>query len=112
MKDIKTCIIATIVTAIIICSCAYTIPSQAEAGCPKFYHKLTIVFKTEKVGDYWVIYCMDKSRNIWTFYDESMWIKGDIVNLLMWATRENEEEDEIIEVYWEGYTENISLFFK
>lgn len=113
MKETKICIIVTIITAIIICSCAYAIPSQAEAGHPKFYPKLTVVFNIEKIGDLWVVYCIDKTQNIWSFYDdEGTWTKGDIANLLMWATGENDEEDKIIEVYWEGYIKNINLFFQ
>lgn len=37
---------------------------------------------------------------------------GDIVNLLMWNVSEHEKDNEIIEVYWEGYTEDISSFFQ
>lgn len=113
MKEARICIIATIITAIIICSCAYAMPAKAEAARPEFYPKLTVVFETEKVSDYWIISCVDKSQNVWTFYDdEGTWEKGDIANLLMWTTGENEEDDEIIEVYWEGYIENINLFFQ
>lgn len=113
MKTAKICIIATIITAIIICSCAYAMPAKAEAGRPEFYPKLTVVFNIEKVGNLWIVYCIDKTQNIWSFYDdESTWETGDIANILMWATGENEEEDEVIEVYWEGHTENINLFFQ
>lgn len=112
MKKTKICIIAIIITTII-CSCAYAIPSQAETERPEFYPKLAIVVETEKIGSCWIVYCIDKSKNIWTFYDnEGVWVKGDIVNLLMCAIKENEEEDEIIEVYWEGYTKDVNLFYQ
>ena len=115
MKGIKACIIATIITIIIICSCAYAIPAQAEAGSrPEFYPKLTIVVKVISVSnDLWIVECRDKDGHIWTFYDDELtWSKGDIANLLMWAINENKEEDEIIEVYWEGYTENITKWLQ
>ena len=111
-KQIKTAIITTILVSIIIVSCAFTMPATAEDR-GEFYPKLTVIFKIERVDDLWVVYCIDKTQNIWSFYDdENIWKKGDIANLFMWATGENEEEDEIIEVYWEGYTENINLFFQ
>lgn len=112
MKTLKIAAIATIIAAIIMLSCAVAFSAaEAEAARPEFYPKLTIVFETEKVSDCWIIHCMDKSRNVWTFYDdEGTWKKGDIANLLMYASGETEEDDEIIEVYWEGYTENINLF--
>lgn len=112
-KQIHAIIIATIVTCAIIISCAYAMPAKAEARHPEFYPKLTIVFEAEKIEDYWVVYCIDKTQNIWSFYDdEGTWVKGDIANLLMWNLGEYEEDDEIVEVYWEGYTENLESFFK
>lgn len=109
MKEAKICIIATIITAIIICSCAYAIPAQAEDR-PEFYPKLTIVINTVRIEDHlWIVECRDREDNMWYFYDdEHTWAKGDIANLLMMAINEEEEDDEIIEVYWEGYTENIT----
>lgn len=109
MKTTKIAIIATIITTIIICSCAYAIPVKAESR-PEFYPKLSIVIDTHKVaGALWVIDCLDKEGNKWSFYDdEGTWTKGDIANLLMWALNEHEEEDEVVEVYWEGYTKNVT----
>lgn len=111
MKETKTAIIATVLTIIVIFSCMFAIPATAEDR-GEFYPKLTVVFKTEKIGDLWVVYCIDKTQNIWSFFDdEDTWEKGDIANLLLWNMGENEEDDEIIEVYWEGYTENLETFF-
>ena len=110
-KQIKTIIIATVITCAIMISCAFAMPAKAEDR-GEFYPKLTVVFETEKVGDLWVVYCVDKTQNVWSFYDdEGTWAKSDIANLLMWNMGEHEEEDEIIEVYWEGYTENLEMFF-
>lgn len=111
-KQIRAIIIATIVTIAIMVSCACAMPAYAEDR-GEFYPKLTVVFETEQVGDMWVVYCIDKTQNVWSFYDdEGTWAKGDIANLLMWNMGEHEEDDEIIEVYWEGYTENIESFFQ
>lgn len=108
MKEIKTVAIATIITICLLISCSCIIPAQAE-NRPEFYPKLTVVFETEKLGNLWVVHCIDKSQNVWSFYDdEGTWAEGDIANLLMWSLNEIEEEDEVIEVYWEGYTENIT----
>ena len=111
MKEFKIAIIATAVACFIMISCAFAMPVHAEDH-GEFYPKLTVVFETEKVGAIWVVHCMDKSQNVWSFYDyEGTWAKGDIANLLMWDLNEHEEDDEIIEVYWEGYTENLETFF-
>lgn len=111
-KQIRIIIIATVITCALMISCAFAVPAHAEDR-GEFYPKLTVVFEIEKVGDLWVVYCVDKIQNVWSFYDdEGTWAKGDIANLLMWNIGENEEEDEIIEVYWEGYTENLEMFFQ
>ncbi len=112
-KTMRTAIIATAVTIIILLSCAYAIPAGAEkADRGEFYPKLAVVTKTEQLGRLWLVSCEDKEGNIWAFYDdEGTWQVGDIANLLMWNLGEREEDDEIIEVYWEGYTENVESFF-
>lgn len=82
-----------------------------EAG--EFYPKLAVVFDFEMVGNDRVVYCVDKTRNVWSFYDDAgEWEKGDIANLLMWNIGKDPEYDEVVEVYWEGYTENIEMFFE
>ncbi len=110
MKSTKVVIIATIITVILILSCAYALPIQAEAEArPEFYPKLTIVVSVTQEDGLWIIECMDKNGDIWAFYDdEESWAIGDIANLLMMTVSNNIEEDEIIEVYWEGYIENFT----
>ena len=108
---IRISIIAVIITCIIIISFSFIIPASAEDR-GEFYPKLTVVFESEKIGDCWIVYCIDKSQNIWSFFDdEGIWAPGDIANLLMWNMGEREEEDEIIEIYWEGHAENLEMFF-
>ena len=114
MKSIKAIIIATITAITIIMSCACILPAEAEAADRgEFYPKLAIVVETELVTpDLWVVTCEDREGNLWAFYDnEVVWEVGDIANLLMRDIGEREEDDEIIEVYWEGYAENIEEFF-
>ena len=107
-KQIRTIIIATIITIMIIISCACIAPAMAEDH-GEFYPRLTIVVDTEQIHEgLRIVYCQDKDGNVWSFFsDENDWIKGDIADLLMW----NLKEDEIIEVYWEGYTEDVETFF-
>ena len=82
---------------------------KAELDHGEMYPKLTVVIESTKVDDLWLVSCRDREGNVWAFWDdEGTWAYGDIANLLMWDL----EEDEIIEVYWEGYTENIQLFFQ
>ena len=114
MKEIKIIAIAVIITITIMLSCACAMPAHAEQDKGEFYPRLTIVVEKEQIEEsgLWVIYCQDKDGNVWGFYDnKGEWNVGDIANLLMWNVGEREEEDEIIEVYWEGYAENPTGFF-
>lgn len=111
-KQIRTIIIATIITITIIVGCAHAIPVHAENKNPKtseFYPKLTIVFDTEDNEKYRIVQCIDTSRNIWKFFDnEFKWETGDIANLLMWnCNSQNPYDDKIINVIWEEY--NLEL---
>ena len=82
---------------------------RAELGHGEMYPKLVVVIESTKVDDLWLVSCRDREGNVWAFWDdEGTWAYGDIANLLMWDL----EEDEIIEVYWEGYTENVQSFFQ
>ena len=113
MKEVKTIIIATIITCLIIISTAFALPAQAESR-PEFYPRLTVVVNSTRIESHtWVVECQDKEGNRWAFFDDvGTWSRGDIANLLMWAITDKEEEDEIVEVYWEGYTENIESYFR
>lgn len=111
-KTVRTTIIATIITIVIIMSCAYAMPAQAAR--PEFYPKLTIVVSCTVIdSELYIIDCVDREGYKWSFFDyENTWREGDIANLLMWALNEQEEEDEIIEVYWEGHNDNPDTFFQ
>lgn len=114
MKEVKVVIIATIVTVLILVSTAFALPAKAEADRGEFYPKLTVVVSSVRIDTgLWVVDCRDQEGNKWSFFDdEGTWEYGDIANLLMWNMGEREEDDEIIEVYWEGYTENIEMYCK
>lgn len=105
-KTITTTIIATALTIAIIISCACITPACAERGDRgEFYPLLTVVVGYERIGDTdeWVIDCMDRYGRVWSFYGEEEDAHiGMLFNLLMWNMGEAEEEDEIIEVYYEG----------
>lgn len=104
-------IIATIITCAIIIGCFCVIPVYAE-DYGEFYPLLTIVTNTQQEGEWYIVECTDKSGNQWIFYsDDNSWQRGDIANLLMWNIGASQFENEIIEVYWEGYTEDISQFY-
>lgn len=82
---------------------------RAELGHGEMYPKLAVIIESTKVNDLWLVSCRDREGNVWAFWDdEGTWVYGDIANLLMWGL----EEDEIIEVYWEGYTKNVQSFFQ
>ena len=104
MKTTKIAIIATIITIIVILSCAsLTIAEAEDRG--EFYPKLAVVTGYERIGDTeeWIIYLTDRDGQIWSFYGEAEDAHiGILFNMLMWNMSEVEEEDEIIEVYYEG----------
>lgn len=113
MKEIRACAIATALTVAILIACAFTLSASAEVGNRgEFYPRLTVVVETEQIANnFWTVTCEDKDGNLWMFYDdEGTWEPGDIANFLMWNMGECEEDDEIIEVYWEGYTEDITFW--
>lgn len=104
MKTTKITIIATIVTIIIILSCASLVNAEAE-DWGEFYPKLAVVTGYEHIGetDKWIIYLTDRDGQIWSFYGEAEDAHiGILFNILMWNMNEAEEEDELIEVYYEG----------
>lgn len=103
---------AIIAIVIIITSCMVICSATAEEY-GEFYPRLTIVFQIENASDCRIVYCIDKSQNIWSFFDDEFeYEPGDIVNLLMWNNNSDITQHEIIEIYWEGYTENLNLFFE
>ena len=103
-------IIATIITITILTACACAIAEVGDRG--EFYPRLAVVTSYERIedSDLWVITCTDKDGNEWAFYgeDEDAHI-GNIFNLLMWNLGETEEEDEIVEVYYEGEMTPVEL---
>ena len=106
MKTAKIAAIATAVTIVIIALCG---AATAETR-PEYYPKLAVVVELEKVGELHVVTCQDMAGNRWEFFDdEGFWKVGDLANLLMWATGEIEEDDEIVEVYWEGHIDPANL---
>lgn len=112
-KTIKTIIIATIVTCAIMISTAFAVPACAEVGDRgEFYPRLAVVTAYEQIGntDLWIIEVTDKDGEVWSFYGEEEDAHiGTMFNLLMWNMGEAEEEDEIIEVYYEGRLDHAGL---
>lgn len=117
MKETKICIIALIITCFIIVSTAFAIPAQAEATpitADNYYGKLVIVTSSIRIEtSIWVVSCQDRKGNILHFLnDTGVLQQGDILNLLMFRVNENEKDDECMEYTWEGYTENLNMFFQ
>ena len=107
MKILQGIAIATIIASLIMISCAVVL-AQAE-DYPEFYPRLAVIVAVH--AD--TVICQDKEGNLWAFFSEERnWAIGDICNLMMWNVSENIEEHEIVEVYWEGCTEDIDSFFQ
>ena len=104
---------ATAITIAIIIVCSFVMTASAEVGDRgEFYPLLTVVTGYERIGDtdMWIIDCTDKDGRVWSFYGEEEDAHiGIMFNLLMWNMGEAEEDDEIIEVYYEGRLDNAGL---
>lgn len=104
MKTTKIAIIATIITTIIITLCGVA-TANAETDRGEFYPRLAVVTAYEQIGKTaeWIITVTDKDGHEWDFYGEEEDAHiGNIFNLLMWNMGEAEEDNEIVEVYYEG----------
>lgn len=117
MKETKICIIAVIITCLIIVSTAFALPAQAEANpitSEDYYGKLVVVLDSNQIEtSIWNVSCQDKNGKIWEFLnDDGDLQQGDILTLLMFRVNDNEEDDECMEYMWEGYTENLEMFFQ
>lgn len=107
MKQFKIAMIATIITICIIIGCAHACAENSV------YPRLSTVFEIENTDDCRIVKCMDVSRNVWIFYDENFkWEVGDIANLLLFDYNpETIEDDEVLEIYWEGYDPTLYYHF-
>lgn len=106
MKTTKIITIATIITIAIIALFGVATASAEAGNRGEFYPKMSVVTGIEQIGDtnLFTVTVIDKDGHEWSFFDdEGEWQIGDIANLLMWnLSNEREEEDEIVEVYYEG----------
>lgn len=116
MKEAKICIIAVIVTSLIIISTAFALPAYAEAApvtSADYYGKLVVVTNsTQLETSIWIVSCQDKNGNLWEFLNDEGLEQGDILTLLMFRLNEREEDDECMDYMYEGHTDNINLFFQ
>ena len=68
------------------------------------YPRLTVITNIDVITpDFCIVTCVDMRGGEWSFFcEEGEWAVGDLANLLMWNMGEEEENDEIIEIYYEG----------
>ena len=104
---------ATAITIAIIIACSFVMTASAEVGDRgEFYPLLTVVTGYERIGDtdMWIIDCTDTDGRVWSFYGEEEDAHiGTMFNLLMWNMGEAEEDDEIIEAYYEGRMDTMQM---
>ena len=113
MKTTKIIAIATAITIAMIALFGIATATAEVGDRGEFYPRIAVVTAYEKIGDsdLWVITCTDKDGDEWAFYGEEEDAHiGNIFNLLMWNMGENEEEDEIVEVYYEGRMDLKTLY--
>lgn len=116
MKQFRIAIIATIITSLIIVSCAFAMPAQAESNpitSEDYYGKLVVVKSSTQLEiSTWVVECKDKDGNLWYFLNDTGDLhRGDVLTLLMFRLNENKEDDECMEYMYEGHTDNLETFF-
>lgn len=112
MKTLKIAIIAMIATTLIIALCGIATATAEVGDRGEYYPRLSVVTAYERLGDTdeWIIVCTDKDGGEWAFYGEEEDAHiGDVYNLLMWNAGKREEDDEIIEVYYEGRMNDKTL---
>ena len=113
MKTTKIITIATAITIAIILTCGFALSASAEVGDRgEFYPLLAVVTGYKQIGDtdLWIIDVTDKDGRVWSFYGEEEDCHiGTMFNLLMCNMGEAEEDDEIVEVYYEGTMDNAAL---
>lgn len=112
MKTTKIITIATAITIALITLCGIATASAEVGDRGEFYPLLTVVTGYERIGDtdMWIIDCTDKDGRVWSFYGEEEDAHiGTMFNLLMWNMGEAEEDDEIIEVYYEGRMDTMQM---
>lgn len=116
MKKTKICIIAIIITNLIIISTVFALPSRAEAApvtSANYYSKLVVVTSSIQLEtSIWIVSCQDKNGDIWEFLNEEGLEPGDILTILMFRLNEREEDDECMDYMYEGHTDNINLFLQ
>ncbi len=113
MKTTKIITIATAITIAIITLCGIATANAEVGDRGEFYPKMAVVTAIEEIGDTNIfnVTVVDKDGHEWGFFDdEGEWQIGDIANLLMWNLGEREEEDEIVEVYYEGTMDEEALW--
>lgn len=106
MKGIK----FVAICVMILCALISTVSAE-EFDHGEFYPMMTVVVEINEEEDCNIVTCLDQHGDLWAFYDEEReWDCGDLCNLLMWdseGTPRNFKDDEIVETYWTGYTEDI-----
>lgn len=106
-------LVRIILALILMTQVAYAEDKASMQDRGEFYPLLTIVVEKDYTESWPMVICEDRHGNLWAFYDDDdTWAIGDIANLLMWNMGGSIENDEIIEVYWEGYTDNLKMFFQ
>ena len=103
MKTLKIATIATIITSVIMLSCAVAFPANAEELPNDFYEVRALITGWTRVGltDTRIIECLDEEGNVWAFYDdEEYYTTWDVISLLMWKCTESKEDDEVIDAVY------------
>ena len=108
MKNLKTAIIATIVTALIIVSCAHAVPANAEDE--NVYQFPAIVTGIDFVKD--VVTIVDDHGEEWEFYGAEEWSVGNLVWVIVYSYgTETLEDDEIIDIEFQGVCDYQFLYW-
>lgn len=105
----KIIIIATIITIVIIVSCACALPARAERS--QVYTLDTVIVGIELEPDRIKLECLDNNGELWEFYDEDEWHIGDIAIIRLFAFDDDYTHDEILDVEYCGSLELHELAY-
>ena len=111
MENAKIASVAAIITICIIVLCGLA-TATAETLPEDSYTLITVVINCEPIDDsLYIVDCITDDGNVWSFYDDiEEWHKGDIAILTMRRISEVQEEDEVIDAEWFGYT-NLFIYY-
>lgn len=98
MKTLKLAMIMTLVTCVIMLTMAFAVGAHAESVVLP-----SVVIECTETTEGWLVACIDKSGDVWGFYEDcEPWDIGDFALLTLY-------NDEVVEVMYICHLEGLDL---